>query len=548
MAETFDDGGASGEGDWKSTLERLLDLATDRHIEDNPQCVVVTEALQPYREQLGASALWGHATTDPASLRSYLLEQAYAFEYDDMVVFDMPDGRRLSYYLRGGAAWLEVRSTFDGVKAQFEAVMSYSPDSMAGPYQAVKRIRENLTPVTNLSEEFTRLTGPQITDAQGELQDYATFNQNWGAYAEIGESLVAWRGMAAEIFNGAYINLIPSILTGQTLVAKVLEDSLDIAATSYTQLRLHAVAALNDAVDILALYPAPVYFGDPFDWATTLDIIAAGAGTISGVTGFEPGAGTAVSVVFALVAGAASLAKTVIGSPEHVEAKRKPVKIEGDSAREIASNFELLIRTYQNTVHNTEETLRRTLAGFQSFVDDRSAPGVVVRLTWGGDYPVSQRNTFFETMRPSLGDLNADTGFATISGNDYMGEPPHSGAYFATDLQRLLQSGHQWLPDLAANYHGLSGSGAANGVEAAFTRDTHGYSVSDSESYAGISKGVLYPQWIVLYDELMSMLKTSGDNLDAAASGLIAAAIAYAEQDDAAAKELKDTSAYYKEA
>lgn len=548
--DAIDSSGGHGSSDWHHLLERLLDLATDRHIEDDPYSMVCVDMLQAYRENLGTASQWGHATGDPASLRAYLLEEQYAVEYagNDTVVLDMPDGRQLTYYVHGGAAWRGIRAKFDGVKAVFGDAMSHSPDSLAVNAESMRQVAAVLKPVDNPSGQLDKLTETNLAGIQGTesaLRGLENFNARWGAFSSIDGGLAPWDGVAAEIFRGAYIDTIPSILTGQTIVATALADSLTITSNAYRGLRDESLHALRSAVDIMALYPARLMTSEPFDWSATLDIVAGVAGTVSGVTGFEPGPGTVVSVVAALIAGTASLAKTIIGSPELTEAKARPVNIGGDSALEIMMNFEVLLRTYQNTVTGTEEVLKRTLAGLQAVVDDRAAPGIVIRLTWGGVYPVSQRNTYFETMRPALGDLDSDTKYSTISSNDYMGVPPDSGAPFAADLQRLLLMGHEWLPQLSANYHGLSGSGAASGVDAAFTRSVHGYSVGDGESHAGVSKGVLYPQWIALYDDLMGMLKTSGDNLDAAATGLIAVAIAYAEQDDAAAGVLKNDSQYY---
>lgn len=548
--DAIDSSGGQGSSDWRHLLERLLDLGTDRHIEDDPHSMVCVDMLQAYRENLGTASQWGHATSDPASLRAYLLEEQYAVEYagNDTVVLDMPDGRQLTYYVRGGAAWRLVRGRFDGVKGVVGDSMSYSPDSLAVNAEAMRRVVAVLKPVDDPSGQLDKLTDPNLVGSSGTaqgLRELADFNMRWGSIEPISQRLAEWSGVAAEMFRGAYINTIPSILTGQTIIATALADSLTITSNAYRGLRDETLHALQSAVDIMALYPARLMTSEPVDWSATLDIVAGVAGTVSGVTGFEPGAGTVISVVAALIAGTASLAKTIIGSPELTEAKAKPVNIGGDSALEIMMNFEILLRTYLNTVIGTEEVLRRTLAGLQAVADDRAAPGIMVYLTWADAYPVSQRNTFFETMRPALGDIDSDTKYSTISGTNYMGPPPGSGAPFAADLQQLLLTGHEWLPQLSANYHGLSGSNVANGVDAAFTRSTHGYSVGDGESYTGVSKGVLYPQWIALYDDLMGMLKTSGENLDAAAGGLIAVAIAYAEQDDAAANALKDSSQYY---
>ena len=549
MANAKLDDGRVQPTDWMPLADRLLDLTTDRHIEDDPLCTVVENLLEPYQQLLPYSVLWGHLSYNAEEFRTWLTLGEWTREYIGvgMVVIQRPDADSLTFYLRGQGAWKGVRAEFESIKIQLADIMSYSPDSLAAPCEEMSRIVQRLQPVADASAQLKALTEPgpvnaeDVADALRAMSDY---NQHWGAAGDVGNALAPWTGAAAEIFKGAYIDLMPSILLGQAIVATALMQALDLAAKSYRGLRDQSLVALQRAVDTMELYPLPYDFEEP-DWEEILDIIAGVAGIVAGISGFFPGAGILISVLATLIGGTASLYKTIALSPELDNAKAKPVDLGGDSASEIFYNFQAMLTAYQNTVDNTETVLGRCLSELQGVAEDTTAAGITIRLTWSqGEYKISQRNSYFVTLPPTLKDITGDIPFSEVSGNAYMGAAPRAGEPFAVDLQKLLQSGHNWIPELSANYAAVISWDAGAGVDNAFLRPLHGMTTTDGDGQ-NATRGKLYHPWISLYGALMTMLRESGVNLASAAVGLIAAAELFAAEDAEAANYLRDNSGYY---
>ena len=546
MADEIGTGGSSGGPSDEAILGRLhalLDLAADRHIEEDPSRIVYTEPMQPYEELLGAAGPWGITTNDPAALRRHLLENAYAVEYaNDTVVVDMPDGREVVYYLHGGKAWRGERTRFENAVPLFERVVSYDAARFKAPIARMTALREDLRPVPGFEDQVDAfIAGSASPDTLKAA--VSALNPAWGDQPRlVDEDLVDWHGDAARAFKGACLYRLPSILTGQTVVAKVLEDALVIVSNSYAGMRGQAARTLEDAIDVVALYPSMVGPATPANWALVLNIVSGVAATItadSAVVGQ-----LTVASAAAIVSGTAAVASAIIGAPANPEVAKPPPSVEGGTVIEIMANFEAVIKKYLDAVDNTERTLARVLGDFDAYVMERGPDVAIVGQTTSGDIGLSRHEAFFKVRSPEI-TLIAGSSAGVLDDETNMGPAPEHGKAFSLNLEALLKSGHHRLPSLGDVYFGLAGRGADGGLDSAFSRTSFGYVPGQGGDYTATTTGVLYPAWASLYDTLTSkLLRGSGDALVAAGEALVLIAKAFAEADAAAAAHLSTFTQY----
>lgn len=531
-------------------VDELIDIATTRHLEDDPHKVVCEDADGPYKYLMENH--WSGGDNLDEVRQEFHVD--VVDNGDDSYTVNPPGAAfdPKTFYVQYGQAWQSERAIFEYVKKNFEQVLSYDQHAFGVPVLQMEMTRDDLTPVADLETYADELLDADLieTDPEADEDDESAespmdkFNvaDRWDSAAVVSESLSSWHGDAARMFKGAYTDRLPSILTGQMMVARVLEQSISIVGESFKGVRRESTGLLYEATNMLELYPyhTPVE-SDSTDWKSVLENVAGVAGAVGGIAAVLPGPGTAIAAGAGVVAGTATLGSMVVESPEHQAAVAEPVPVEGDTVVEIMSNFNQRIGKYISVVDDTESLLARELGDFSDFVTDKTTNGATVYLTWGDDVVLSQWNSFFEPIEPALGSIGSDTGHSDISDTDMMGHAPREGEAFAADLQSLLNAGNDYLPDLGGNYSRMGNKDTVDGLEEAFTRTEHGSNPAAGD-YTSSLQGPLYPVWVDLHEVFTSMLTNTGSNLSAAGQALVIIAHSFAAEDEAAAAALRESS------
>ncbi|CAM3409250.1 hypothetical protein [Stackebrandtia soli] len=513
-------------------VEELLDLAATRSIEDEDGCWVHEDAMEPFQDlyERQTFAFAAHPA-NAAELKTYLEDTgAVAYGADDVVEVDVPQYGAYRWYLRGGGAWRQRREQFAIVRRLSERAFSYKRERLLESMAVMEQVRDGLAPAVDQPDleaiEDINLTGEGAMDQLASLFD-ATWD--WGVDIEgVRITLSKWEGAAAFIFTCQYCTVMPSILLGHALIAHILAESLDLVQAAFDGIRTQSSARLSEALYLLELYPGHTDVQTTeTDWAAVLNIVSGVTSVLAGATGGVP----VVAGAFGVISGAASLAVNIIGSPGYTEiASRKP-DLSGATVTEIMMNLAEILGAYLDAVENTERVLAEFHTEFRDYVTNKTVPGLEIANPYGNPpyWNLARHNVFFVPKEPDIGKIDSGDSFSEISSDDVMGPAPDDGLRFRAELTALLNSGHVYLPALSERFHSLIGRGADEGLGSGFDRvssDIHG------QTHGG--QGVLYPQWQETYELFESVLSQTAENLDSAAAGLIAAAWAYAEQDQVA--------------
>lgn len=542
MNDAASDSGTAGGGDYAS-IDDLIELATIRHLEEAPG--------KYGKDTLSGPSGEGRVYTDPNEPWEWAAENGVAgseesakkadtvkINGDDTITMEyVGDPGKITWVLKGGQAWDEVYSRFEEVKPTFERTETYVPTGYTNCLEILANAKKKLKPVESLEDQAESLLEIDATnsgsgsDKEALKSIFGNTTTDWDCISKISGNLSHWDGRAAEIFKGVYIDRFPSVLTGQMLVAAVLEQALSIVRTAFTSTFHESNASLQDTYQLLEAFP-DVSEGQAgaTDWKQVLGYVSGASAAFAGAAALIPGPGTAISGVATIVSGGATLGAMVVESPTHKELEGKPRYIKGGTVVKIMDNFHQRLKSFLDAVQNSENELKKWLEGFNDVVSDKNTEGITVYTTWGDDVVLKQWNSFFEIKPPDLGKIDSGTSHDAISSENGLGSAPDEGASFSGELEQLLKTGYKYLPQLADNYSSLSVSNADDDIESAFTRD------------GGTSP--VYSPWIELFQVFDSMITNSETHLGDVAKGLITAAESYASADTAAGDELRRTSDY----
>ena len=538
---------------YSGKLDDLIDLVTTAHIQDNPDNTV-------YKDE---SDLWNWVAKvgfsgSPAEAKTYFTQGGNMpgpppghanYNSDDTIDIQLEGAawNKQTWYKYKGSAWQGQRPQFEYSKPHFDQAMSYSYDGLDNGCFLMKMYEDDLTPKGNITEnEIDDLTKVNVSTSGGKSptsgaqQIFSEESNEWNEAGAASKFLEPWQGRMAEVFKGAYIDRLPSILVGQCMTAKVLEQSLTICKDSYHGVRWQTQDLLDQAIELFQVYPfqGDGSSGDSTDWKTILSDVSGVATVVAGISTFFPPA-YPVTALATIVAGGAAIGANIVESPKHKESLSNEIKLEGHSASEIYANFVLRIQTYLGEVDNTEQILKKTLSDYKTKVEDKSTGGATIYLTFGNDLQLTQWESFFALKKPGVASIDSSDSYSDISNSDNMGAAPATGEQFSGDLNELFKVGQVYLPDLANNYGALTISDASDGVEKGFTRTS---AVSTRQrDYTETGSGAVYPAWSALYTVFRQMLSSTEANMRDAGKGLTAAAVSFAHHDKTAAGKIDQT-------
>lgn len=527
-------------------VEALIDLATSRYIEEDQQNLVVQSESEIWQWICDAGYAGGPEAAKTADVVTNHGDQSVTVEITMSQDIESNADGKVTFYVEHGEAWNAIRKQFEYVKSSVEYAMSFSRDGLDSSAVDMQIICDGLKPSSDMASNADALLSTNISDfgSKDKMAGAFEVSDNWSAAPAVSSALADWTGIAAETFRGVYTDRIPSIAAGQLMVAMVLEQSISTVAAAFKNLRSETALLIIDVINYLDVYPISNLEIDGVPWNTILTAVSGAATIVAGIAAPIPGPGTAISVTATIIAGAATLGAMVVEDPVHQELVSTPVPIEGDTVTQIMGNFKNRIDAYITAAENAEKVMAKAVSGYTEFFTDKTARGITVHLTHGGELSLSQWNSFFALKEPAIADVSSDTSYSKVSDIDLMGKAPDQGESFAGNLQKLLRSGHDWLPDMASTFDSFGSKGADEGLQDGFTREHSGYNNAVGE-FTSSDAGPLYPVWIELYEAFNSMVSQTSSNLNAAAEGLIAAAEAFAGQDHAAASELRESSELY---
>lgn len=443
------------------------------------------------------------------------------------------------YYPRDSAGWKAVHDSYQSVHDGIVSCGKYDflslTAGMAHMESAVKALDQG-TDFSSVSKDMKNqevLTEDGLNDLRGKFD---TGQSPWHDAGEASTKLENWTGRAASVFRAVYLNQLPVILVGQMAVAKALYEALTIAEATF-------LGAYDDGQKLAQAGIDSLEGTDTgsidVNWTEGMTMIYNLSALAAGVAAVIPGA-QPLAAVLTLSAGASGFAAYVAGKVEKNSGSGE-ILIEATSADGVASDIKKQVEKIHQVVEDIEKTTGELLQQFYDMVTS-SEKGADVSTAWD-DVSLTVRETYFEPRSPGK-EAGHGNGLSTVgkaatndkSGNDptyddlrdgVMGTTGHTGAVLGLEIDNMWEAGNKHIPNLADRYGDVAstvGSGDS-GVETSFTRDG--------------GSGTLYPAWVQLHEELLNILKGSDRNLVLVGAALCLAAEEYANQDAAAAAEIR---------
>ncbi|ADD44430.1 hypothetical protein [Stackebrandtia nassauensis] len=510
------------------------------------------------------------AATDN-TIESKQTETTFYFILDDSSGMDItgakrrPDGtyenglqgETFIYVPRDSQAWKDVHDSYQPIIDNLVMCGELKYDDLAlpltymdyvcqalnqGDSKALKELGESIQKGSN------KVSDGDIASIKKEL---TSGNGTWSVADKMGSTLEPWKGRAANVFKVTYMDRLPDILVGQAVLAIALREALNIAKEAFRGAKEDGENLAQAAIDALDAGGASL----DATYSEKLKVIANVAGIAAAVTAFAPGT-QAFSAVAGLVAASAGAAEYVISKYEKTSGGTDPkIALDAGNVEELMDQVNSRANDIQKAVvdieYATGEMLYELylLATSKEVVDIAGASGENA-----GDLGIelTMRQAYFEPRSPGKEsghgpgmrdfgkqlddkDKGNDPGYSDFKDEDAMGAID-KGEHMATSIYDLWHAGDTTLPAFAAEYDGAAGDvdSSTTGLSDAFTRPFGG-----GDDGAGSSTGVLYPEWTRLQEELHTILKNSATNLHLVGKALVAAAIAYAEADGAAAKAIE---------
>lgn len=489
-------------------IDELIDLAATKHIEETPEHKVYT---------------------DETSLNQHLKPDKNKTIIDhgnDSYDVHVKGAIHSFVCLKRGEYWNKVRAEFEYISDTYQIINSYEPYDLVSAISELKTIRDILRP----SSPYT-----EIANAEKPGATALQVNNSWVDRDTVSEFTEGWNGHAVQAFRGVYIDRIPWILCGHTLMVQCLIESLDTVFSSYRNLQAESLNAAQTTRNALEVLPnGGMTKKDQASWNQNLAIFSGVAAAIGGAAAAIPTGGTSIAAAAGLISGAASIASGVVDKIDVTE-PNNAMNISGETAVQIMDSFEEYMRTAINISTNSEEVMAKIVQECHDYASSTEFSDVSVPMSIGEDIRLNQRQAYFCPATPELASKSA-TSHGEVESSEFMGPHEHTGHLLAVELSELLKVGHEYVPNLASNFGNLAGKDVTFGLSKGLTHLS-----SDGTS----GKSALFGPWNELNDLLNEYMSDTESNLNLAADVLVLAAESFAERDEEAAAKLRESSEYF---
>lgn len=517
MAERAEPGGGSSvDPALLQAFEDVLDAAADRAIYDMPSTEFYPSMAEASQAAQDASPAY---IADPVEGGFSLQSRGSGGPGNTA-----PDGTLnppLQFLTRDSKQWRELRGEFKTWLSQPRAaVESLRPERYDGPLAVSAQVYAGLRQEHYPTDFGVAELGADHDDVVASMGDQ---QPPWGKVGEIESQTSAWSGQFVSALRYTYLDQLPSILSGQLILAGYLLGSLKISRTAVANGKSDAAELLGKVVNALE---AGGGGGDLAAASQRLSVISGALGTAGAVAALIPG-GQTIAGALGLASAATGLLSTVSGMTKGGE---KEAVVSGTTAKEMIADLARQLVTIASQVSMVDAGLSAKLGELSAAIGETGS--------YDADGPAGMTLSKHDHLlrpKPPTGEACGGHTFGGDSENEVFTAVP---AY-------LGDIGEKIFPGMADEYRRIGGisGGAADGLEPALVRPAAGAVASVFPGNVVIDVGgTLLPAWTELHGQLSGLLAESATNLDAVGQVVVEAAGNFGGTDGDNAHNLQQTT------